>query len=47
MAYRLKEVIIRTDNTDDGMRKIGELWNDITSGKLPLLFDSEHHFRVA
>lgn len=44
MAYILKEITIRTNNTDEGMRKIGELWNDVTSEKLPILFDSEHNF---
>lgn len=44
MAYILKEITIRTNNTDDGMRKIGELWRDITNGKLPILFDNEHNF---
>lgn len=44
MAYILKEITIRTNNSDEGMKKIGELWTDITSGKLPILFDSEHNF---
>ena len=44
MAYILKEITIRTNNTDEGMRKIDELWHDIASGKLPILFDSEHNF---
>ena len=44
MAYILKEITIRTNNTDEEMKKIGELWDDITSGKLPILFDSDHNF---
>ena len=44
MAYRLNEVTIRTDNTEEGMEKIGQLWQDIMSGKLPILFDSDHNF---
>lgn len=44
MAYQLKEITIRTDNTPEGMKRIEELWEDVTSGKLPILFDSEHHF---
>lgn len=45
MAYRLKEVTIRTDNSKEGMACIEELWSDITSGRLPLLFDSGHTFQ--
>lgn len=43
MTYTLKEVTIRTDNTGIGMRQIGELWRDVSSGVLPILFDSEHN----
>lgn len=45
MAYKLKEVTIRTNNSDEGIKMIGEIWGDITSGKLPLLFDSERIFQ--
>ncbi|SFD28399.1 AraC family transcriptional regulator [Clostridium uliginosum] len=45
MAYKLKEVTIRTNNSEEGTKKIGEIWGDITSGKLPLLFDTEHMFQ--
>lgn len=45
MAYTLKQVTIRTNNTDEGMKKIDEIWKDISSGKLPILFDSEHGFQ--
>lgn len=44
MAYQLKVVTMRTNNSNEGMARIDELWQDITSGKLPLLFDSEHKF---
>lgn len=44
MAYTLKEATIRTDNSTEGMKAISELWLDITSGKLPVLFDSMHNF---
>lgn len=44
MAYQLKEVTLRTDNSPDGMEKIAALWKDIETGKLPLLFDSEGNF---
>ena len=29
MAYRLKAVTIRTNNSEEGIRKIAELWRDI------------------
>lgn len=45
MSYKLSGVTIRTNNTVDGMKKIGELWRDVTSGKIPILFDSEHGFQ--
>lgn len=45
MAYILNEVTIRTNNTEAGLKKIEEIWRDITNGKLPVLFDSEHHFQ--
>ncbi len=45
MAYELKAVTIRTNNTEEGMKKIDEIWQDIVSGKLHILFDSNHNFR--
>jgi len=45
VAYKLNAVTIRANNTEDGMKKINELWYDVTSGKLPILFDSEHAFQ--
>ena len=44
MAYRLNSITLRTNNNPDGMKKIEELWKDISSGKLPVLFDSEQNF---
>lgn len=44
MAYQLSEVTIRTDNSEAGMKRIDELWKDIESGKLPLLFNSDRKF---
>ena len=44
MAYRLKSVSLRTDNSERGMAVIAELWQDIVSGKLPLMFDSDGGF---
>lgn len=45
MSYRLNAVTIRTNNTAEGMKKIEEIWSDVISGKLPVLFDSEHRFQ--
>ena len=39
MAYRLKAVTIRTNNSEEGIRKIAELWGDVLTGKLPILSD--------
>lgn len=46
MAYSLKSVTLRTDNSELGMKKVTELWSGITSGKLPLMFDSDGNFRA-
>lgn len=46
MAYSLKEVTIRTDNSKEGMECIDELWSHIMDGRLPILFDSGHQFRT-
>lgn len=45
MAYGLNAVTIRTNNTEEGMKKIDEIWQDVISGKLPILYDSNHSFR--
>ncbi|MDR1473150.1 MAG: hypothetical protein LBI41_01095 [Lactobacillales bacterium] len=45
MAYQLSGVTIRTENTAEGMKKISELWEEINTGKLPLLFDNQHVFQ--
>ncbi len=39
MAYKLKAVTIRTNNSEEGIRKIAELWEDVLTGKFPILFD--------
>ena len=44
MSYKLDRVTIRTNNTADGMKKIEEVWGDIVSGKIPILYDSAHNF---
>lgn len=45
MAYILKHVTIRTNNTADGIARINNVWQDVISGKLPILFDSNHVFQ--
>ena len=45
MAYTLKEVTIRTNNTQSGIKLISELWQDVNKGKLPIIFDSENNFQ--
>ncbi|MCB2361688.1 AraC family transcriptional regulator [Clostridium estertheticum] len=45
MTYKLNKVTIRTNNSKEGIKNIGDIWNDITSGKLPIIFDSEHVFQ--
>ncbi|MDR3258666.1 MAG: AraC family transcriptional regulator [Fusobacteriaceae bacterium] len=42
MAYQLREVTLRTNNTSEGIKKIIEIWQDIESGKLPILYDTDH-----
>lgn len=45
MAYQLKSVTLRASNSESGMKKIEEVWADVASGALPILFDSEHTFQ--
>lgn len=45
MAYKLNKITIRTNNSEEGIKKINDIWKDIESGKLPILFDSEHVFQ--
>lgn len=42
MSYQLTEVTIRTNWAEED--KKNELWEDVESGKIPLLFSSEHRF---
>lgn len=44
MAYYLKKITLRTDNSKKGKESISALWNDIETGKLPLLFDTDGKF---
>lgn len=34
MAYTLKSIKIRTNNSPEGMVKINDMWKDIVSGKI-------------
>lgn len=45
MSYKLKSITIRTNNSKEGMQCINDVWTDISSGKLPLLFDSNKIFQ--
>ena len=45
MAYLLKSVTIRADNSPEGMERIAALWRDVASGSIPLLFDSGGQFQ--
>lgn len=45
MAYQLKSVTLRASNSESGMKQIEEVWADVASGALPILFDSEHAFQ--
>lgn len=45
MAYMLERVTVRVDNTPEEMQKVKELWADIVSGRLPVVFDSSHEFQ--
>ncbi|MCM1261001.1 MAG: hypothetical protein NC182_07780 [Prevotella sp.] len=45
MSYKLESVSIKTSNALDRIGEINALWQDILSGKLPLLFDSEGIFQ--
>ncbi len=44
MSYLLKQVTIRTNNSNEGIEKINQLWQDISTGKMPVLFDNEGNY---
>ncbi|WP_105177633.1 MULTISPECIES: AraC family transcriptional regulator [Clostridium] len=44
MTYKLKELTIRMNNSKEGTKIINEIWEDVASGKLPILFDTDHRF---
>ena len=45
MSYKLNAITIRANNTNEYKKEMKEIWRDIISGKLPILFDSEHNFQ--
>lgn len=45
MSYKLKEITIRMDNTVNSKKKLAEIWEDVESGKIPILFNSQHQFQ--
>lgn len=44
MAYQLKAVTVRTNNTNAGLAQIRDLWQDVFAGKIPILCDSKGAF---
>lgn len=44
MAYILKSVTLRADNSKEQMQKVDEMWRDIVGGKLALMYDSDGNF---
>ena len=45
MSYRLNAITIHVNSAKEYKREMKEIWRDITNGKLPILFDSEHNFQ--
>lgn len=41
MAYSLEAITLRDNMKEDGMARITAVWNDISSGRLPLIVDSD------
>ena len=46
MTYRLNKVTIRLKNDAEGIAKISELFSDIVSGDIPLLFNSDKELKA-
>ena len=44
MTYKFKELTIRMNNSEEGTKIIDEIWEDVASGKLPILFDTDRRF---
>ena len=47
MSYQLDAVTFQADMGPEGMAKTAEIWGDIGSGKLPLMFASDGTFNPA
>ncbi|EEO36148.1 GNAT family N-acetyltransferase [Fusobacterium mortiferum] len=47
MSYILKEVVLRTNNTPEGMEKISQLWGDILSKKISLLPENKNELLIS
>ena len=45
MAYLLDSISMKTDASPEAMEQVGELWKDIVSGKIPLMYDSDGRFQ--
>ena len=45
MSYILNKISIRTNNTKEAVRSIEEIWRDISTCKLQILFDNEGKLR--
>ena len=45
MAYLLKRITIRTNNSDENIKNLDQLWDDVSTGKIPLLFNSDGVFQ--
>ena len=47
MSYILKEIVLRTNNTPEGMEKISQLWGDILSKKISLLPENKNELLIS
>lgn len=47
MSYILKEVVLRTNNTPEGMEKISQLWGDILTKKISLLPENKNELLIS
>ncbi|NCB93400.1 MAG: AraC family transcriptional regulator [Clostridia bacterium] len=44
MGYVLKEIAISMDGSENEVQNLNDIWRDVESGKIPLLFDSDGEF---
>ena len=47
MSYILKEVVLRTNNTPEGMEKISQFWEDILTKKISLLPENKNELLIS